>query len=223
MQNIQKTIRIIICDDHSLVRSGIAKLLEGEKWIYLVGEAENGEEMIKKYESLRPDLVLADISMPVLSGLEAVKEIKMKYPESKILMLTMLIDEQYIYWAFKVGASGFISKNVSSGELIYAIKEIASGRNYFGPLYDEKKLKEIIKKYDNKMNSVSNTLGKLTLREEEVLKYISQGLMSGEIAEKMSLGKRTVDKLRTNIMQKYNLKSLPALISFAVHYTENKK
>jgi two-component system response regulator NreC len=224
MIETDKSIRILICDDHAIVRSGLVKLLEDEDWIYTVAEAENGEDMIRKNETYRPDLILADISMPILSGIDAVKRIKKDYPSVKILFLSMLYDEQYIYCAVKVGAAGLLSKNVSKDELIYALREVSSGRKYFGPLFDEKKVNEIIDKYDDNRNLSANTVGaKLTTREEDVLKYISQGLMSEEIAEKMNLGKRTVDNVRTNIMQNFDLKSLPALISFAIRYTENKK
>jgi DNA-binding NarL/FixJ family response regulator len=222
MQDFRNNIRILICDDHSLVRSGIIKLLEEEDWIYIVGEAENGEEMIQKYISLKPDLILADISMPILSGIDSAKRIIHNYPKAKILFLSMLFDEQYVYCAVKVGAAGLLSKNVSKDELIYAIREVSSGRKYFGPLFDDKKVKEIINKYDENLSNNSISV-KLTDREEVILKYISQGLMSEEIAEKMNLGKRTVDNIRTNIMQNFDLKSLPALISFAIHYIEFKK
>jgi DNA-binding NarL/FixJ family response regulator len=219
-----KNIRVLICDDHALVRSGIIKLLEDENWIYIIGEAENGEEMIQKYISLRPDLILADISMPVMSGIDAVKRIRQDYPEANILFLSMLSDEQYIYCAVKVGAAGLLSKNVSKDELLYALREITSGGKYFGPLYNDRKIAEIIKKYDSNTATYMDTVGvNLTNREEEVLNYISQGLMSEEIGGKMNLGKRTIDKIRVGIMQKFDLKSLPALISFAIHYMENKR
>jgi DNA-binding NarL/FixJ family response regulator len=224
MSELNKNIRILVCDDHAIVRGGIVKLLEEEDWIYLVAEAEDGEDLIRKNETFRPDLILDDISMPKLSGIDAVKRIKQDYPEVKALFLSMLFDEQYIYCALKVGALGLISKNVSKGELLYAIREISSGKKYFGPLYDDNKIQDILDKYDSNKNISFNTLGvKLKDREEEILKYISQGLLSEEIAEKMNLGKRTVDRTRTEIMQTYNLKSLPALISFAVRYTESKK
>ena len=223
MANSDKNTRLLICDDHALVRSGIIKLLEDERWIYIIGQAENGEDMIRKYITFRPDLILADISMPVMSGIEAVKRIKEDYPKAKILFLSMLCDEQYVYCAIKVGASGLLSKNILKDELLYAIREIISGGQYFGPLYNDKRILDIIKKYDSNTHSTLNTVGvKMTNREEEVLNYISQGLMSEEIGEKMKLGKRTIDKVRVNIMQKFNLKSLPALISFAIHYIENK-
>jgi two-component system response regulator NreC len=224
MSDFIKDVRILICDDHAIVRSGLAKLLAEENWIYSVGEAENGEDMVRKYELFRPDLVLADISMPRMSGIEAVKIIMSKYPNAKILFLSMLFDDQYIYCAIKVGAAGLISKNISRDELIYAIKEVSLGRQYFGPLYDYKKIREIIKKYDGNDNlSFNIAYIKMTCREEEIVNYISQGLTSDEIAEKLNLGKRTVDKIRSNVMQKFDLKTLPALISFAIHYIEDKK
>ncbi len=224
MSDLNKNIRILICDDHAIVRSGLVKLLADQNWIYIVAEAENGEELIHKNAIYLPDLILADISMPVLSGIDAVKIIKQDYPDVKVLFLSMLFDEQYVYCAVKVGASGLVSKNIAKDELLYALREVSLGRKYFGPLYNENKVKEIVKKYDDNSNISFNTLGvKLTAREEEILKYMSLGLMSEEIAEKMNLGKRTVDKARTDIMQNFNLKSLPALISFAVRYTESKK
>ena len=224
MIDTKKNIRILVCDDHAIVRSGIVKLLENESWIYLVGEAENGEDLIRKFEICRPDVILVDISMPILSGIDAVKRIKKDYPDVKVLFLSILFDDQYVYSAIKVGALGLVSKSISNGELLYALREVSLGKKYFGPLYDDKKIKEITAKYDGSTNiSLDNASAKLSIREEYVLKYISQGLMSEDIADKMNLGKRTVDKIRTEIMQKFDLKSLPALISFAVRYTENKK
>jgi DNA-binding NarL/FixJ family response regulator len=224
MTETNKSIRILICDDHAIVRSGLVKLLEEEDWIYTVAEAENGEDMIRKNEAYRPDLILADISMPILSGIDAVKKIKKDYPNVKVLFLSMLYDEQYVYCAIKIGALGLVSKDVSKDELLYALREVSEGREYYGPLYDNKKVKDIIRKYDDNKNISFNAVGvQLTSREEEVLKYVSQGMMSEEISKIMNLGKRTVDKVRTDIMQNFNLKSLPALISFAVRYTESKK
>ena len=224
MNDTTENIRILLCDDHALVRSGIVKLMEDETWIYITGEAENGEDMIQKYISLRPDLILADISMPVMSGIDAAKRIMQDYPEAKILFLSQLFDEQYIYCAIKVGAMGLLSKNVSKDELLYGLRRVSSGGQYFGPLYDDKKISEIIDKYDSDTNLTLDTVGiRMSNREKEVLKYISQGLISEEIGEKMNLGKRTIDKVRVSIMHKFDLKSLPALISFAIHYTENRK
>jgi DNA-binding NarL/FixJ family response regulator len=217
-------IRILVCDDHAIVRDGLIKLLEEEKWIYIAGEAENGEDLIGKNESCRPDIILADISMPIMSGIDAVKRIKQDYPEVKVLFLSMLYDEQYIYCAIKVGALGLLSKNISKDDLVYALREVSLGRQYFGPLYNDKKIKDIIEKYDQNTTISFDLIGvKLSRREEDVLKYVSLGLMSDEIAEKMNLGKRTIDKIRTDLMQNFNLKSLPALISFAVRYIESKK
>jgi DNA-binding NarL/FixJ family response regulator len=224
MDDFNKRIRILICDDHELVRSGIRNILESQNWIYIAGEAENGEDMIRKNESLRPDMILADISMPGMSGIDAVKKIKQNYPNVIVLFLSMLFDEQYIYCSILVKASGLISKNISKDELLYAIQEVNSGRKYFGPLYDERKIREIVRKFEGIEHLSSPIISvKLTDREEEVIQYISQGFMSEDIAAKLNLGRRTIDKVRSNIMQKFELKSLPELIGFAVRYTERKK
>lgn len=217
-------IRILICDDHALLRAGIIGILEKEPRIFIVGEAENGNDLIEKYELLKPDLVITDISMPGLSGTDAVKKLKQKYPHIKVLFISMLQGEHYIYWAIKVGGLGLIDKSVIRGELLFAINEVYSGRYYFGPNYSEKKVKEIINKYDKKPVGLQFNAGiEPTEIEVKILEYISEGLSSIEIAEKLHIGRRTIDTHRVDIMQKYELKNSLALIRFAVLYTEYKK
>ena len=217
-------IRILICDDHALLRAGIIGILEKEPGIFIVGEAENGNDLIEKYELLKPDLVITDISMPGLSGTDAVKKLKLKYPLIKVLFISMLQGEHYIYCAIKVGGLGLIDKSVIRGELLFAINEVYLGRYYFGSQYNEHKIKEIIKKYDKKPIGLQFNSGiELTEIEEIILEYISEGLSSIEIAEKLHIGKRTIDAHRVDIMQKYELKNSLALIRFAVLYTEYKK
>lgn len=216
-------IRILVSDDHELFRSGLIGMLKEEKNFFVVGEAENGREMVKKYFSLSPDIVIADISMPQLSGTDAAKEILKEDKNAKILFLTMLEDEQYIYYTYKIGGWGMMSKNIAKGELIYAINSICEGNKYFGPNFSDKKLKELTNKYDMLQKYSENITEELTDREEEILKYISEGLMSTEIAEKMFVSKKTIDAHRQHIMQKFNLKTLPALIKFAIEYTNAQK
>jgi len=217
-------IRILICDDHALLRSGIIGLLENEPGIFIIGEAEDGNDLIAKYELLKPDLVIADISMPRLSGTDAVKELKLKYPDIKVLFLSMLQGDLYIYYAAKVGGLGLVGKNIAKGELLFAINEVNNGRYYFGPLYDEEKIKEVLKKYDNEPVGIKfNFYIKLTETEEKILEYISDGLTSSEIAGKLSLSKRTIDDYRVNIMQKCEVKNHMSMVKFAVLYTELKK
>jgi DNA-binding NarL/FixJ family response regulator len=221
---IMTNIRILICDDHALLRSGIIGHLENEPGIFVIGEAENGNDLIAKYELLKPDLVIADISMPGLSGTDAVKELKLKYPAIKVLFLSILQGEVYIYYTAKVGGLGLVGKNIVKGELLFAINEVYNGRYYFGPLYDEETIKEILKKYDNQpVGKKFTTNIKLTETEEKILEHISDGLSSFEIAGKLSLSKRTIDDYRVKIMQKYEVKNHISLVKFAILYTESKK
>ena len=218
------TIRILICDDHAFVRTGFVKQLEDQPGLFVIGEAENGNDLINKYELLRPDLVIADISMPGLSGTDAVKELKLKYPEIKVLFLSMLQGEPYIYLTVRAGGLGLIGKNIVIGELLYAINEVYNGRFYFGPLYDEAKINEILKIYDNQpLGIITTTKIELTPIEDKIMAFINKGLSSVEIAEKLCLSKRTIDTHRSQIMKKYNIKNNVAMIKFAVDYITYKK
>ncbi len=219
-----KNIRILLCDDHALFRSGIVSLLKDEPGYFVVGEAENGKEMIEKFEQLRPDVVIADISMPGASGIDAAKEINRRYDNIRILFLTMLQDEEYIYLAIKAGGLGLINKNIVKGELLYAIKEVSEGHEYFGPSYNVEKLNAIVTKYGHppKNNNV-NIFDDLTHTEKRILECIAEDMSSTEIADKLCLGKRTIDSYRARLIDKYNLKSLHGLIKFALLFVESKK
>jgi DNA-binding NarL/FixJ family response regulator len=216
-------IRILVCDDHNLVREGISYMMKDYPEICIVGEAADGAELIKQYELLLPDVVIVDISMPVLSGTDAVKELKVNYPGIKVLFLTVYNTEEYIYLALKIGALGLLGKEILGGELFYAISEIYNGRKYFGPHYDDNRLQEIINKYDHHpMKLIINKKVKLSETEEKIITFISEGFSSAEIAEKLNLSKRTIDGHRMNIMQKFELKNTVSLIKYAIIYTETK-
>jgi len=220
----EHSIRILLCDDHALFRSGILSLLKDEQGMYVVGEAENGEDMLNKFDLLKPDILIIDISMPVLTGTEAVKILKKSYPRARVLFLSMLFDDQYVYFSLKAGGNGLVDKTISKGELIYAIRTVYSGKNYFGPLYDEAKLKEVMTKYEFKRNSLNITpQDGLTKTEERIVLFIGEGLTSAEIAEKMFISKRTVDFHRSAVMKKRKLKSLPELIIYSVNYLGGRK
>lgn len=217
-------IRILICDDHAMLRAGIIAYLEKKSGLYVIGEASNGNELIEKYETLKPDLVITDIAMPGLSGTEAVKKLKLKYPAIKVLFISILLGEFDIYYTIKVGGLGLLGKDILTGELFFAINKIYSGKYYFGPNYNDKKIQEIIEKYDNQPSEYDfNSRMQLTDIEDKILEYINDNYSSIEIAEKMEMPKRTIDSQRINIMKKYGLKNTLALIKFAIHYTEFKK
>jgi len=220
----ENDIRVLLCDDHTLFRSGVLSLLKDEPDIYVVGEAENGKDMLGKFDLLKPDILLIDISMPVLSGTDAVKILKKTYPRAKVLFLSMFFDEQYVYHTLKAGGSGLVEKTISKGELIYAIRTVFRGKNYFGPLYDEVKLKEIVAKYQfQKLHIKINPQDELTKTEEKIVLFVGEGLTSADIAEKMNISKRTVDFHRSVIMHKLNLPSLPAFIKYSVNYSGGRK
>jgi DNA-binding NarL/FixJ family response regulator len=218
------SIRVIVADDHNLFRKGIIGMLGADKDIFVVGEARNGKELIKMYFELQPDLVLVDISMPEMSGTDAVEKMIDKDPTAKALFLSMHEGEEYIYYTHKAGGKGLIGKNIEEGELIYAIRTIIDGNLYFGNAWKGKKLEELIKKYEAVSNiNEDEKLGLLSGKEIEIFKLIGEGFTSNEIAEKLGIGKRTIDAHRVNIMQKFELKSYPELMKYAIQHMNPRK
>lgn len=207
-------IRIFLADDHNLVRNGIASLLEDVPNIYIVGEASNGRELVTKYFEYKPDVVVTDISMPILSGLEATVKIRARDKNAKILFLSVNDSEMFIYKALRIGAMGLINKTIVKGDLVFAIETISSGQKYFGSNYNEGKLEEIINKYSVKREVKDTEHTKLGYQEFETLKLICEGLQSSEIADKLCLSKRTIDKYRANLMRKFNVTNTAQLISY---------
>lgn len=215
---MKEEITLLIADDHSLFRNGISSLFNSIDYIRIVAEAKNGEELIQKYIYHRPRVVLADISMPEISGFEAFKQIKNYDPNARFLFLSMYETSEYIHYARKIGALGLLGKNVDRTDLIYAVEQAANGIEYFGPGWSKEKLDELDAKYENLADGTINLNVSFTYKEREILTYISEGLTSEEIAKKMNLGKRTVDSHRFKIMKKVNATTLSQLIAFAIKY-----
>lgn len=209
-------IRILVAEDQSLVREGIISLLGNVPGLYVIGEAFNGTDLVEKYSLLVPDILVSDISMPGLSGVEAVIEIRKKFPDVKALFLSIHDGEEYIYHVFKAGGKGLLSKNIIKGELIFAIKTIARGGTYFGRGYTEEKLRELIERNTpaDPGTVLQNT--ELSRRELEVLNLVCDGCSSFEIAAKLEIGKKTVDTHRASIMKKLGVETTSQLIKFAV-------
>lgn len=216
-----KNIRILLCDDHTLVRSGFASLLRSEEGYYIVSEAETGTEMIRKYFESSPDLIIADIAMPEMTGIDAFMKIKENNADVKILFLSAYYSEQYIYHTLKAGAMGLLNKSITKGELLFAISEVMEGRKYFGVAYNPEILAGLIKKYDHKKkiffaNDISDF-------DDKMLFYIAEGLTSEQIAKELFVSKHTIDAHRVNVMKKNNLKTGNELHKYAILYTEGKK
>jgi two-component system response regulator NreC len=217
-------INLLIADDHNLFRSGIIKLLKGYKHIRIIGEAENGDELIRKYFELLPDLILADIAMPGTTGLEAVRKIKEKKPDVKAIFLSMHEGDEYIYKAVKSGGSGLINKSILASELVYAIRSVNIGKKYFHGVNDEESLERLVSEFEsNKEKLLTNREESINYREIQILDLLKQGLTSQEMADKLNLSKKTIDSYRSGLMQKFNLKSTNELIRFAINFYRSEE
>lgn len=213
---IKNKIGIIFADDHNLVRSGILSLIEDCPEIFIIGEAENGNDLLDRYFESRPDVVLTDIKMPVLSGIEAAEKIIEKDKNARILFLSVFDSEEFIYKALKAGALGLVNKTISKEELILAIETVFKGQKYFGRNYNEEKLCEIFDKYKEEKATGVRTKKRLNHNELAILRLICEGMQSLEIAEKLCLSKKTIDGYRSSILKKLEVSNTPQLIRFAL-------
>ena len=205
-----KGLRLYLVDDHSLFREGLRYLLTNSDLISEIKEADNGNEFLTNLNDFNPDVVLMDIEMPEMNGIEATKEAIIKYPEIKIIALSMYADESYYTEMIEAGAKGFLLKNSQFTDVQNAIQEVYNGRNYFSP--------EILASIVSSLNRkpVTPPSNELTRRELEVLLNICQGLSNQEIAEQLFISKRTVDKHRENILMKTQTKNTAELVVYAI-------
>jgi two-component system response regulator NreC len=207
-------ISVLLVEDHHVVRKGISYLLSLEEDIDLVGEAEDGNKAIKMAKDLRPDVVVMDITMPNLNGIDAVKQIKKAIPETKVMILTMHTREQYIRQALREGASGYLLKESTPEELVNAIRTVHKGGVALSPSISRFVLNEYVKQADPK-NEV-DSLELLTDRERQVLRLIAEGKTNKEIAKCLSISKSTVNIHRTNIMQKLDIHDTAGLVRYSM-------
>jgi len=211
---MRESIRILLVDDHRIIRQGIRALLRYEENFLIVGEAQNGKEALDLITRVHPDVVLMDIDMPELSGVETTKIINRDYPEIKVLALTMHDDSIYIKSLLGAGAMGYILKSSGSKELKQAILTINKGESYLPPSISDAVLNSIMKQKPNTYKTAVN----LTSRELEILKLISEGLTNLQIAKELSISKRTVDTHRQNLLEKLNLNNTASLIRYAMEH-----
>ena len=204
---------IIIADDHALIRQGLKKIIEENKTLEVIGEAGDGLELLGLLEKITPDMIILDISMPQLRGIEVINEAKRLCPNVKILMITMHKTDQYFLCAMSAGADGYLLKEDSDTELLTAIDMVLDGDLYISPFLGEEFSEEVIQKYREKGIFPCETL---TNREVEVLKLVAEGLTSKEIAEILSISIRTVEHHRANLLKKLNLKNTADLIKHAI-------
>ena len=204
--------RILLADDHRIVIEGLKKLLEPEYDV--VGTVEDGRALIAAVAELQPDVVVADISMPHLNGIEAVRQIKEKSPRIKVVMLTMHHDAQYAVRAFEAGASGFVLKASASNELITAIGEAIRGKTYVTPLIAG----DLIQSYREGKANPEIGLRQLSARQREILQLVAEGHSAKEIGRALNISARTVESHKYQIMEALNVKTSAELVQFAIKH-----
>ncbi len=209
-----KKIRVLIVDDHAVVRAGIRLLLDSQPDMKVVGEAQNGREGLVQAQKLKPDVILMDITMPDMGGVEATQAVKETYPPAQILALTMHEDAAYFFRMLQAGASGYIVKGAAPSELLSAIRAVFQNKTYLFPSLVRKLLDDYLERL--KVGEEEDSYAKLTTREREVLKLIGEGYTSREIAEMLFLSINTVERHRTNLMDKLGMHNKSQLIRFAI-------
>ncbi len=208
-------IKILLADDHDIVRDGIKMLLEDEVGFEITAEAENGKEAIKACKEHDIDLIVMDISMPEMNGIEATEKIKEEFPAIKVLALTMMDEDQHIRQMIEAGASGYILKSSDKIELVDAITTILEGQHYFSDDATQSVMMDLVKGTTKKENSDP---GNITDREKEVLELIVKQYTNQEIAEELYISTRTVDAHRRNLLQKTGAKNTAGLVTYAIKH-----
>jgi two-component system response regulator NreC len=214
MMNGGRKIRILIADDHPVLRRGLRALIEEEPDMEVVGEAGNGLEAVQLAERLRPDVVIMDISMPELDGLEATRRIRERSPSTYILILTVHAHERYLFPVLKAGASGYVRKTAADEELIKAIRVVARGDVFLYPSATRMLLDDYLAQV--RAGREQDPYESLSEREREILRLLAEGHTNAEIAQKLNLSVKTVETYRTRIMEKLHLRTRAELVRYAL-------
>jgi two-component system, NarL family, response regulator NreC len=209
-------IRILLADDHAVLRSGLAALLNARSDITVVGEAADGAELLTLAEQSQPDLILLDLTMPRLGGLEVLPLLRQRVPDTRVLILTMHHDESYLRQALKNGAAGYVLKKAADVELIAAIQAVMRGDVYVHPSMTRVLLDDMVAGDDHSLPGEENLWATLSDREQEVLQLVALGHTSKEIADQLALSAKTVDTYRARGMEKLGLRTRAALVRFAL-------
>ena len=207
-------IRILLADDHTVMRSGLRLLLERQPDFVVTGEAADGREAVALAASTAPDVVVMDVAMPLINGIEATRQIAAANPRTSVIILSMHSDESYVLRALKAGARGYLLKDSAETDLIKAVRAVHEGRNSFSPAISRMLLEDYIRQLQQRGGEDSYDL--LSSREREILQLIAEGKSNKEIAALLNLSLYTVETHRTHILQKLNLHSVPELILYAV-------
>jgi len=209
-----KKLRILLADDHIVMRTGLRALLERQPNLEVVGESENGREAIELVSSLRPDVVVMDVGMPVLNGIEATKTIVTQHPTVAVVILSMYVDESYIMRALKAGARGYLLKDSAPADLISAIQAVSQNKSFFSPKVSRILAEDYVRVL--KQKGAVDSYDLLTSREREILQLIAEGKANKEVATALNISPYTVETHRSHILEKLNLHNPAELILYAV-------
>ncbi len=207
-------IRILLADDHTILRAGLKMMLNAEPDMEVIGEAQDGRQALEEALRLQPDIVLMDITMPDINGIEATRQIKKAMPEIKVLVLTMHENDEYVFQALRAGASGYMLKEAAATELVSALHVIQQGQFYLSPTAQSVMVGDYLQRV--RIGEEKDSYSSLTEREREILKLVAEGFTNNQIAEKLVISPKTVDTHRTHIMDKLNLHSRAELVKYAM-------
>jgi len=207
-------VRIVLADDHTVMRNGLKLLLERQPHLEVVGEAADGRQAVALSESANPDVVIMDIGMPNLNGIEAARQIVNRNPRTAIAILSMHSDESYVIRALKAGARAYLLKDSAEADLLAAVRALTEGKSFFSPAISKILVEDYMRQLESR--GAEDTYELLTNREREILQLLAEGRTNKEVANMLNLSLYTVETHRTHILQKLNLHSVPELILYAV-------
>jgi DNA-binding NarL/FixJ family response regulator len=214
-----KPIRVLLAEDHTLVRAGIRALLQKFEFIKVIGETGDGNDAVRLVKKERPDIVLMDIAMPGLNGIEATARIKREYPDTKVIILSMYSNEEYVLQALLDGASGYLLKDAGLVELELAIKSVIRGDTYLSPPISKQVIADYITRFEKKTNKGEANRGAfyiLTSRQREILQLIAEGCTTKDISLKLNLSINTVETHRSQLMERLDIHDLAGLVRYAI-------
>lgn len=211
------TTRVLIADDHTIVRQGLRKLLENEDGIEVAGEAADGRDAVAKAVELSPQVVLMDLSMPGLNGLEAIRQIVKRAPKSRILVLSMHKNDAYVLQALRSGAAGYLLKDSAAEEIVSALRAVGRGESYLSPAISKLVIEDYLRMNSGAAAGGGRSLYEmLTAREREIFQLLAEGLKNHEVAERLHVSVKTVETHRAHIMEKLNLNNIAELVKYAI-------
>jgi len=205
-------MRVLIADDHTMVRESLVSLLQADGNVEVVAQAADGMEALEKALLTRPDIVIADLSMPRLNGIEVVRRLREALPDTKVLVLTMHQEDEYVLQAVRAGASGYLVKDSAGAELLAAVHSLHAGRGYFGPQAS----KTLAQQLQNPERTLEDPYGRLTAREREVFHLIAEGMTTKEIARQLGISVKTAENHRGRVIDKLDLRNTAELVRYAL-------